>query len=166
MRQYYQPYWQTENELEHYGVLGMKWGVRKDPQTAYTKAGNKLKKLNQRAEKTQLKAQKKMEKAWAKNNRAQRAFLFKGIKKWRAAGQTNRTIKAYAKNRNAVSKAMRWQKAMEKAFKDTKINKLDPDTEAIGKKYADKTIESLMSENVSMNALYAMYDRNKTRFNR
>lgn len=154
------------DSLEHYGVLGMKWGVRKDPSKTYSKAGDKLKKLDKNVDKTQTKAQKSMEKAWSKNNSAQRAFLLKGVKKWRAAGQSNRTIKAYAKNRKAVSKAMRWQKAMEKVFKNVTLNDTDPEIEAIGKKYADKTIEDLMSENISMNALYEMYDRNKTRFNR
>lgn len=26
---YYQPYWLNDEELEHYGVLGMKWGIRR-----------------------------------------------------------------------------------------------------------------------------------------
>ena len=32
--------------LEHYGVLGMKWGVRKDPVKTYNKAGKRFKKLS------------------------------------------------------------------------------------------------------------------------
>ena len=35
--------------LEHYGVLGMKWGVRKDPHSAYQKATEKRRKLERRA---------------------------------------------------------------------------------------------------------------------
>lgn len=30
---YYKPYWLKDNELEHYGVKGMKWGIRKDEET-------------------------------------------------------------------------------------------------------------------------------------
>lgn len=41
----------NQNELLHYGVVGMKWGVRKDPYKAYSKAVNKRNKLTQKAEK-------------------------------------------------------------------------------------------------------------------
>ena len=35
----------NDGELKHYGVVGMKWGVRKDPAKAYFKAHKKLRKL-------------------------------------------------------------------------------------------------------------------------
>lgn len=157
---------ENDQSLEHYGVLGMKWGVRKDPQKAYDKSGQKLQKLDTKATKYTNQAQKSMEKAWQKNNRAQRAILFKGIKKWRAAGQTNRTIKKYANAKRYESKAMRWQRSREKAFKDVTVGNLNPDYEALGKKYSNMTLENMMANNTSMNSLYEMYERNKTAFNR
>lgn len=33
-----------QNELQHYGVLGMKWGVRKNPSKAYARAVKKKEK--------------------------------------------------------------------------------------------------------------------------
>lgn len=39
----------TDRELQHYGVLGMKWGVRKNPTKAYVKATKKQRRLDRRA---------------------------------------------------------------------------------------------------------------------
>lgn len=39
----------TDRELQHYGVLGMKWGVRKNPTKAYVKATKKQRRLDKRA---------------------------------------------------------------------------------------------------------------------
>lgn len=43
---------ENENSLQHYGVLGMKWGVHKNAAQAYGKAVAKRNKLNNRVEKT------------------------------------------------------------------------------------------------------------------
>lgn len=156
---------ENEQSLEHYGVIGMKWGVRKDPQRAYDRSGQKLQKLDSKISKGSDKAQRQMEKAWRKTNRAQRAILFKGIKKWSASGQTNRAMKTYAKVQANTSKAMRWQKSREKVFKDTKVSNLNPEYERLGEKYSKMTLDDLMKTNVSMDSMYDMYARNKTRFN-
>lgn len=39
------------NCLEHYGVLGMKWGVHKNPSKTYSKATDKLDKIAKKANK-------------------------------------------------------------------------------------------------------------------
>lgn len=49
---------ELDEDLEHYGVLGMKWGVRKDPDRAYRKSVDKLKKLDTNADKAKIKAAK------------------------------------------------------------------------------------------------------------
>lgn len=54
---------QDTNELIHYGVLGMKWGVRKDPAKAYVKATSKQQKLDENVYKTRQKYLKKSAKA-------------------------------------------------------------------------------------------------------
>lgn len=45
--------------LTHYGVLGMKWGVRKDPVKTFKKSQKKLNRLRSKSASLQSKAEKK-----------------------------------------------------------------------------------------------------------
>lgn len=141
------------NSLEHYGVIGMKWGVRKDPQKAYDRANEKLAKLDRKAVKQGDRIERKQAKALRKQAKADSAILFKKRKAGKAAKATHKAIAAYKKQQTAEMKAYRWHQSMDKVFKNTKVKNLNSDYVALGKKYASKTINELMQNSSSMNAL-------------
>lgn len=89
--------------LAHYGVLGMKWGVRHDPKKAYQKASKKFDKIEKKSNKAFEKAAKFGR--YAKTNRS---------------GELNRSGKRAIKYRNkskwAARKGERWLKKMNKEF--------------------------------------------------
>ena len=54
---------EIDEDIQHYGVLGMKWGVRHDPARAYAKATAKQETLNRKVSTTRDKHLKTKSKA-------------------------------------------------------------------------------------------------------
>lgn len=133
------------DELAHYGVLGMKWGVRKDPQKAYSKASVKRDKLQANADAAYLSAQK-----LATSRHIQRQIskgtvqtsvngvLVSGFSADRRGAKAqkaaNRVASAQAYAQKTQYKADKWVDAMRKVFSGMDIADLDPSSKEAGQK--------------------------------
>ena len=150
----------SEETLAHYGVMGMKWGVRKDPERAWSRANQKADKLKKKAgiknqkrvyrsskkaaryNKKSVKATKKYLKALDKPMMSKDKLADLSVAKDKAQMKASR-YQAKANKRNAkLAKASKrqtsWERSMRKAFANTpyadKLNAYDERTQSKKKK--------------------------------
>lgn len=110
---------QTGQELYHYGVLGMKWGVRKNPSKAYTKAVKKKEKIERRKVNLDLRSARYRSTALRKEVRARTERQYRKARKLEF-----RANRLSLQSARLERKGLKWIKAMDKTFAGYDIKRL------------------------------------------
>lgn len=123
----------TQDELVHYGVKGMRWGVRKNPSRAFAKSATKAKRLTKKLDRTKRIADKKN----AKLKKYQRRYAGWGLRPSNKAFLA--ATKAAARWDRKVSKRSKkldkWLNNMEKEFSSVKVSDISKADLDVGREY-------------------------------
>ena len=122
-----------ENELYHYGVRGMKWGVQKNPSKAYAKSSKKADMLKKKAASLEEKSNKYHEKTVKRMARP--SFTDFGVAKERRMAKKDARFEVKAKRAKAESS--KFERRMRENFKDVSVNDISKEDLSIGREYID-----------------------------
>ena len=125
----------NKNELQHYGVLGMKWGVRRNPSRAYAKAVRKKNVLERKSAKLAVKSAKYEKKSIRKEMHSTSESQYKKARKLHF--KSNKLNLKSARLRN---KGLKWEKQMEKVFSSYDIKRVPDGNIAAGKSFVYKQL--------------------------
>lgn len=144
------------NELMHYGVLGMKWGIKHDPTKAYHKAINKSNKLQKKIDSNDLRAERYQAKSSIAENKA---FLNRTKKRY---GKSNikkaykheyeseilglKADKATRKSIKLERKREKWLKKVEDNFSKYEVTRIPDEEYKVGLHYVDAYNVTPLSE--------------------
>lgn len=142
-----------EDELEHYGRLGMKWGKHIfGEEKAYKYAINKLNRLDTKAQKKLAKSAKKSLKA--DNYRAKREKIDNKLLRFgpldtfrksrlskKSYKQTKRAYRALKSSQRAHRKAEKWVASMNQEFGNIKLDTITDTDVALSRKYVVNVLE-------------------------